>query len=140
MPLKTSSTLCRQLMSNKAELMYNLAKMKFIHSYSFLYLLDSETRDEISTIQAIPNVFRWKQKSSIYSTNLHTDMIKGVVPQSLTAEICMDCGNVCLQHWIFSPIHLLKLKYYGTFTYITQIVHSNTQFNTLKGVFRDKPL
>ena len=40
----------------------------------------------------------------------------------------------------FSLKHLLKLKYYGSFTYIKQIVHSNTHLNTLKGVFRDKSL
>ena len=35
---------------------------------------------------------------------------------------------------------IIKLKYYRTFTWITQIVHSNAHFNPLKGVFRDRPL
>jgi hypothetical protein len=34
----------------------------------------------------------------------------------------MVYGNLCCR--IFSLLHLLKLKYYGTLTYITQIVHS----------------
>ena len=54
-----------------------------------------------------------------------SDMRKGVIMQSLTAEIFIDRGNLCFQQRLFSPIHLLKLKYYGTFIYITQIVHSN---------------
>ena len=40
----------------------------------------------------------------------------------------------------FSLIQFLKLKCYGTFTYIAQIGHSNVNFNPLKGVFSDKPL
>jgi hypothetical protein len=38
----------------------------------------------------------------------------------------------------FSLIHFLKLKYFGTFTYITQIVHLNAHLNPLEGDF--KPL
>ena len=34
----------------------------------------------------------------------------------------------------------LKLNYYGSFTYITQIVHSNAYFNPLKGNFSDNQL
>ena len=69
-----------------------------------------------------------------------SDMRKGVIMQSLTAEIFMDRGNLCFHYRLFSPIHLLKLKYYGTFTYIIQIVHSNAPLNPKKVVFRDKPL
>ena len=53
----------------------------------------------------------------------------------LAAEILMDCGNVMLAALNFSLIHFLKLKFYGTFTYIIQIVHSNAHLNPLKGVF-----
>ena len=34
----------------------------------------------------------------------------------------------------FYLIHFLKLKYLGTLTYITQIVHSNTHLNPLKKI------
>ena len=37
-------------------------------------------------------------------------------------------------------ICFLKFKYYGTFTNITQIVHSKAHLNPLKGVVSDKPL
>ena len=40
----------------------------------------------------------------------------------------------------FSLRHFLKLKFYGSFTYITQIVHSNVKMNPIEGVFSDKPL
>ena len=40
----------------------------------------------------------------------------------------------------FSLAHLLKLKYFGTFTHITQIDHSNAHLNALQGVFSDIPL
>ena len=50
-----------------------------------------------------------------------------------------EAGAYCTVGLV-SPIHLLKLKYYGTLTYITQIVISNTHLNTLKGVFRDNLL
>ena len=56
------------------------------------------------------------------------------------AEILMDCGNFMVAALNLSLIHFLKLKYYGTFTYITQIVHSNAYLNLFKGVFSDKPL
>ena len=42
----------------------------------------------------------------------------------------MDCGNVMLAALNFSSIHFFKLKYYGTFTFISQIVHSHLK--TLK--------
>ena len=67
-------------------------------------------------------------------------MRKGVAVQSLAAEIVMDCGNFMVAALNFSLKHFLKLKYYGTFTYITQIVHSTAHLNPLKGVFSDKPL
>ena len=57
--------------------------------------------------------------------NNRAGMIKGMVMQSLTAEILIDCG---------------KFKYYGTFTYITQIIHSNTHLKPLKGNFSEKSL
>ena len=67
-------------------------------------------------------------------------MRKGVAVWPLVAEILMDCGNVMLAATTFSLIHFLKLKYFGTFTFITQIVHPNTHLNPLKGVISGKPL
>ena len=58
----------------------------------------------------------------------------------LVAKNLMHCGNFMLAALTFSHIHFLKLKYFGTFTYITQIVHLNTHLNSLNGVFSDKPL
>ena len=52
----------------------------------------------------------------------------------------MDCGNVLLAPLNYFLIHFLKLKLYGTFTYITQIVHSNAHLNPRKGVFSDNSL
>ena len=40
----------------------------------------------------------------------------------------------------FSLIRLFKLKYYGNSTFITQIIHSNTHVNPLKGIFFEKQL
>ena len=37
-----------------------------------------------------------------------------------------------------SLIQFLKLKYYGNFTYITQIVHSDAHLNAFKTIFSDK--
>ena len=67
------------------------------------------------------------------------NMRKTVAMQPLASEILMDCGNYMLAALNFSFIKL-KLKYYGTFTYITQIVHSYAHLNPLQGVFSDKPL
>ena len=58
---------------------------------------------------------------------------------ALAAKILMDCGNFMLAVLNFSIIHFLKLKFYGTYTYTTQIVHSNSHLNPLK-VFSNKPL
>ena len=63
-----------------------------------------------------------------------------MVAWSLTVEIFIDCGNCMLAALNFSPIHFLKLKYYGSFTYITQIVQSNVYLNPLKDNFSDKSL
>ena len=62
------------------------------------------------------------------------DMRKQVAAQPLAKEIFMDCGNFILAALNVSLIHFLKLKYYGNFTYITQIVHSNAHL-TLKTLF-----
>ena len=59
---------------------------------------------------------------------------------SLTAYILIDWGNVMLAGLIFSLIHFLNFKYYGTFTYITQISHSSAHLNHLQGIFSDKPV
>ena len=67
-------------------------------------------------------------------------MRKGVAAWPLAAEILIDCRNFMLPALIFSLIHFLKLKFYGNFTYITQIVYSKAQLNPLDGVFSDKPL
>ena len=40
-------------------------------------------------------------------------------------QILTECGNVMLAALYFSLKHFLKLKYYGKFTYNTQIAHSN---------------
>ena len=62
------------------------------------------------------------------------DMSKGVAAKSLAAAIFMDCRNVMLATLKFSYIGFLKLNHYGTFTYITQYVHSNTTaHNVVKG-------
>ena len=47
----------------------------------------------------------------------------------------MDCVNFMLAAPNFSLIGFLKLKYYGKFNYITQIVHLNAHLNPLKGIF-----
>ena len=65
---------------------------------------------------------------------------KNEAVQPLVAEICMDCGNCMLAALNFSLLYFFKLKYYGNFTYITQIVHSNSHLNHFKGIFIDKPL
>ena len=44
---------------------------------------------------------------------------------------CYDCSN---------EFFFLNLKYYGTFTFITQIVHSYAHVNPLKGILSDKSL
>ena len=58
------------------------------------------------------------------------------------SEILMDCGNCMLVALNFSLIHFLKFKYYGIFTYITQIIHSDVHLTTLKAIFIlcDKPI
>ena len=48
-----------------------------------------------------------------------------------------DCGNVMLAALNSSLIHFLKFKYYATFTYITQIIHSDAHLNPLKGILSD---
>ena len=50
----------------------------------------------------------------------------------------MDCMNVMLAALKFYCILFLNLNYYGTFTYITQYVHSNSHLNLMKGIFRYK--
>ena len=67
-------------------------------------------------------------------------MRKDVAVQPLAAEILMDCRNCMLAVLNFTLIHFLKLKYYETLTYITQIVHSNAHFTPLKCVFNEEPL
>ena len=60
--------------------------------------------------------------------------------------VATDRGNVvelpkfdaCLLN--FSLIRFLKLKYYGTFTYVTHIIHSDPHLNPLKCILIDKPL
>ena len=59
-------------------------------------------------------------------------MRKGVAVWQLTADILMGCGNVMLAALNFSLIPFSKFKYYGTFTYITQIIHSDAHLNPLK--------
>ena len=58
----------------------------------------------------------------------------------MTVEILTDCGNFMLEALNFSLEHFLKLKHFGTFTYITQIIHSNASLNLFKGIFSNKPL
>jgi hypothetical protein len=55
------------------------------------------------------------------------DIRKGMAMSPLTVEILMDCRNVMLAALNISLICFLKLKYYGTFTYITQIIHLDAQ-------------
>ena len=52
------------------------------------------------------------------------------------------CGSeiLCLQQEIFLLKLLFKFKYYGTFAYITQIIHPDAHLNHLKGILSDKPL
>ena len=71
---------------------------------------------------------------------LSSDMRKCMVVLSLTAEFLMDCRNLMLAALKLSLLHFINLKYNGTFTYITEIVHSNTYFIPLKGIFSEKSL
>jgi hypothetical protein len=48
-------------------------------------------------------------------------MRKGVVTQSLAAEILKDCGNLMFAALNFSLIHILNSKYHGNLTYITHV-------------------
>ena len=50
------------------------------------------------------------------------------------------CGNFQLEALNLFLICFSKLKYYGNFNHITQIVHSNAHLNPLKGIFSDKLL
>ena len=59
-------------------------------------------------------------------------MKKGVDTRTLSAEILRDCGNCLLETLNSSCICFLKLKYYGTFTYIIQYDHSNAHLNLIK--------
>jgi hypothetical protein len=61
-------------------------------------------------------------------TTCLSDMRKGVAMWPLAKYIFMDCGNVMLAALNLSLIHFLKLTFYGTFAYITQIVNSNGHF------------
>ena len=65
-------------------------------------------------------------------------MRKGVFMQSRTAKMLWIAEIYAYSTDFFPPVHLLKLKYYGTFNLNTQSVNSNTHLMTLKGVFRDK--
>ena len=69
----------------------------------------------------------------------NADMRKGVVTQSVTTEILMDCGNFMLTALNFSIICWLKFIYHGTFTYITKIIHSNAHLNPFYGIFSEHP-
>ena len=60
------------------------------------------------------------------------DMRKGVDTRTLSAEILMNCGNCLLETLNLSCIFVLKLKYYGTFTYIMQYDHLNAHLNLIK--------
>ena len=60
------------------------------------------------------------------------DMKKGVDTRTLSAEILTECGNCLLKTLNFSCICFLKLKYYGTFTYIIQYDHLNANLNLIK--------
>jgi hypothetical protein len=72
---------------------------------------------------------------------LPSDMRKGVAVGPLAAEILMGCRNFMFAAALtFSIIHFLNLKYFGTFSYKAQIVHSSTNLNPLKDAIRDKPL
>ena len=58
---------------------------------------------------------------------VRSDMRKGVVMQSLTAEVFMDCGNLCFHHFILNSSVLsapntsncLQVTLYGHFCYIS---------------------
>ena len=65
-------------------------------------------------------------------TIIQADMRKGSDMQTLSAEILMDCGNCLLETLNFSFICFLKLKYYGTFTYIIQYDHLNAHLNLIE--------
>jgi hypothetical protein len=69
-----------------------------------------------------------------------TDMRKRVGAWSLATEISWICGNFKLAALNCSLICFVKLKYYVSFNYITQIIHSNAHFNPFQGVFSDKLL
>ena len=58
----------------------------------------------------------------------------------LTAERLLDCRNFMLAALNFSLLRFLKFKCYKTFTYITQIIHSDAHLTSLKGILSDKPL
>jgi hypothetical protein len=64
----------------------------------------------------------------------------GLAVWPLATEILMDCTTFMLAAMNCSLIHFFKLKYYGTFTHITQFVCSNAHVYPLKGGFSDKPL
>ena len=66
------------------------------------------------------------------------DKRKRMAVWPLAADISWDCGSFQLAALNFSLICLLKLKYYGNFNHITQIVHSNAHLNPLIGIFSDK--
>jgi hypothetical protein len=60
------------------------------------------------------------------------DMRKGVDMWTLSAEFLTDCGNCLLETLDFSFICFLKLKYYGTFTFILQYDNLNEHLNLIK--------
>ena len=64
-------------------------------------------------------------------------MRKDLVMQSLTVEILMDCTQKIASS---TDIFSYTLKYYGNFTFITQIVHSDAHLNPSEGIFSDKQL
>ena len=49
--------------------------------------------------------------------------------QTLTAEVLMDLGKIVHAELIFPLIHVFKLKYNGTFTYIMRHGHSNVHLS-----------
>ena len=57
------------------------------------------------------------------------DMRKGAAMQPLAAKFCDGLGKFYTCITELSLKHFLKWKYYGTFTYITQIIHSNAHLN-----------
>ena len=74
------------------------------------------------------------------SLNKLTDKRKCVAVWPLAAQISWDCWNFQLAPLNFSLMCLLKLKYYGNFCHIFQIVRSNAHLNPLHVIYNDKLL